>query len=349
MVLSNGKFKTLLSVFTVCAAIAFMLMGAGKALATWVPGCVYCDLDGNGQLLWPDIPLSGVRVDVNNLSGTFSNFGYTEENGCAFVPIPVGTDMYRQTLDPNTLPPDATILMPVAGEYIFDDASVMYFNWLIDSAICDQVQAGECRMTGGGVDVNGEILLGTFASASDQSDRYTFGGQIGAPTASQPQPYGEWTHHQQKGPSGDFIFRAGTASAPKDTMITLVTCSDPGYCKPARPAPFKQIDYEGIGSFRNVKGSLNSVVIPDNKPNYTKHYFRAHVEDIGEPGAGGKQIKDTQCTHVPGTLIDLSQCEHCPDVYQIEIYATEDPASHVIYSVGGFINGGNLQIHPPIQ
>ncbi|MCK4827792.1 hypothetical protein KA005_69330, partial [bacterium] len=214
--------------------------------------------------------------------------------------------------------------------------------------LADEVLEGACRMTGGGVDVDGEIVLETLAIAddTDDKDKYQFGGQIGAPTASQPQPYGEWTHHQQKGPSGSFAFHAGTSSAPESTEILTVTCSDPGCCSPARPAPFKQIDFDGIGTFKNVKGELED----DVTPGVTLHYFRVHVEDIGEPGPGGKQPKSGDCTHTPGTPIVVpDDCETCPAVYQIEIYASDDPTSSVIYSVGGFINGGNLQIHPAIK
>ena len=224
----------------------------------------------------------------------------------------------------------------------------------------------ECRMTGGGVTEDGEILLpevdsrgipieGTVAEATDAEDpdldRYQFGGQIGAPTVSQPQPSGEWTHHQQKGPSGKFTFHAGTASAPEGTEIDLVTCSDPGCCIPARPAPAKQIDFEGVGTFKNVQsGPLKGVVVPDkNKVHRTFHWFRAHVEDIGEPGPGGKQPKSPECTHIIGDEIVPEDCVNCPDVYQIEIHESADPTSPVIYSVGGFIDNGNLQIHPAIN
>ena len=223
----------------------------------------------------------------------------------------------------------------------------------------------ECRLTGGGVSEDGLLILfpeltnqgtlveGTAAEAADAEDpdldRYQFGGQTGAPTAS----YGEWTHHQQKGPMGMFTFHAGTASAPEGTEIDIVTCSDPGFCDPAREAPAKQIDFEGVGTFKNVRSGplkVNEFVVPDNnKVKRTLHYFRVHVEDIGEPGSGGKQIKDSDCVHEIGTTIDEGDCVICPDVYQIEIHETELQSSPVIYSVGGFIDNGNLQIHPPIK
>lgn len=226
------------------------------------------------------------------------------------------------------------------------------------------VVTGACRMTGGGVTATGDILLDASGSpvpsaqATDGKNIYTFGGQIGAPTAAAPNPKGEWTHHQFKGPAGDFVFRVGSSSAPKDTYVTQVTCSDPVNCQPARPAPFKQLDWQGIGSFRNAKGPIASIVNTENDktPGYSRHFVRVHIEDLGEPGGTGQQ-KNNNCTHVIGTLVGdpttdpaaAAVCSACADVYQIEIRATEDPASPVIYSVGGYINQGNLQIHPEIK
>ena len=40
-----------------------------------------------------------------------------------------------------------------------------------------------------------------------------------------------------------------------------------------------------------------------------------------------------------------AKCE-CPDYYRITIYAGPTDASEIIYQVEGYINGGNLQIHP---
>lgn len=276
---------------------------------------------------------------------------------------------YKQT-DPSALftasaggaaPAQVPAIGPVNG------ASGPDFQFQADANMALTLQpivTGACRMTGGGVTADGEILLDEngdpvpSAQATDDKDVYTFGGQVGAPTAAEPNPKGEWTHHQFKGPAGDFVFRVGTSSAPEDTFVTQVTCSDPVNCQPARPAPFKQLDWQGIGSFRNAKGSLASIVNTENDktPGYSRHFVRVHIEDLGEPGGDGQQHSDG-CTHVIGTLVGdpttdstaAAVCSSCADVYQIEIHATEDPASAVIYSVGGYINQGNLQIHPEIQ
>lgn len=211
-----------------------------------------------------------------------------------------------------------------------------------------------CRVTGGGVDTNGGWDQ-TFASGHEghasETDRYTFGGQAGAPTGAQPQPFGEWTHHQQRGPSGTWVFHAGTASAPPGTEIDLIVCSDDGSCFPARPAPTKQIDFEGVGTFRNLKkpGPLFGTTAKGE----TFHWFEVHIEDLGEPGKGGKVEPPAQDCPPEGSSGGLANCD-CPDYYSITIYAPFDPGAgppdkvNVIYEVRGYVDGGNLQIHPAL-
>lgn len=209
----------------------------------------------------------------------------------------------------------------------------------------------ECRVTGGGVDFfgdwDGSMAWGRFKKLND-FDFYTFGGQAGAPTASQPQPYGEWTHHNQSGSSGSFVFHAGTASAPEGTEIALIVCSDPGGCAPSGdpPSPCKQIDFEGVGSFKNIKEDslfFNSVV-----PGETLHWFEVHISDLGEPGKNGRQSVAGYCDEDGFVNEQPGDCR-CADFYSITIYETAEPSSPIIYMVYGYITGGNLQIHNPIQ
>lgn len=267
----------------------------------------------------------------------------------------------------------------------------------------------ECRMTGGGVDTNfnwdhtladGAMVTNGAGKLPPGIDRYQYGGQVGAPTASQPQPYGEWQHHQQTGPSGTFAFHSGTASAPKGTRIVEVRCSDPGFCNPARPAPNKQLDWDGIGAFVNVGtgkkaphfqiSNANVVPVPTTGKNklFTYHWVQVNIDDMGEkgnlnngapdpkmcPGRGfgeksaGPFVPDpvknpSNIISLPAT--ELGNCD-CPDFYRITIYngvlsnavkylpdGRVDPTSldrtNIIYEVYGYVDGGNLQIHPAIQ
>ena len=46
-----------------------------------------------------------------------------------------------------------------------------------------------------------------------------------------------------------------------------------------------------------------------------------HLEDIGEPGPGGRWPGATEpCTHCPGTEIVVPDCTDCTDYYAIRIY-----------------------------
>lgn len=238
-----------------------------------------------------------------------------------------------------------------------DVESVLYKATLCGRCIEEGL---ECRVTGGGVNSSTGTALwnGTLAKAiyidENGTNNYSFGGQAGAPTASQPQPYGEWVHHQKRGPDGSFVFHAGTASAPEGTEIDLVECSDSGWCVQARPAPAKQIDFEGIGTFKNIRKpspELGNVVAGE-----TFHWFEVHIEDLGEPGKGKGKKTEPPLGRCPpeGSAGMVADCD-CPDFYYIAIYEAFDPQTEspnvtdIIYQVYGYIKGGNLQIHPPLD
>jgi hypothetical protein len=218
-----------------------------------------------------------------------------------------------------------------------------------DNFVCEP--ALECRVTGGGHDefdqYDGSMGSGTCPMPGGGIDRYTFGGQAGAPTATQPQPFGEWTHHQKSGPDGMFVFHAGTASAPMDTEIDFVECSDPGWCKQARPAPAKQIDFYGVGSFRNVRNP-SALVEAAVTVHDSLHYFHVHQEDLGEPGGGNPNVTVGPQCGPSGNAGTVAPCD-CPDFYSITIHAGQTHLSPVIYHVEGYEDGGNFQIHPPID
>lgn len=231
-----------------------------------------------------------------------------------------------------------------------------------------------CRVTGGGVDSNLNWDYSLENGSMDRKsgvDRYQFGGQVGANTVLPPQPAGEWTHHQQSGPSGSFVFHGGTASAPAGTRIAEVECSDPGNCAPARTAPAKQIDFTGIGTFKTMgKGSRapvfetdNAVVAAEGNGNKdfsgTYHWFEVNIDDLGEPGGSNStppHLCPSQGFGKHGAPVSPADCG-CPDFYRITIYngVYADPVSgeivpnkqDVLYQVWGYIDGGNLQIHPP--
>ena len=190
----------------------------------------------------------------------------------------------------------------------------------------------------------------------------TFGGQAGANTANQPQPKGELEHVQHSGPEGQWAFHMGTASAPPGTEVDIIQCSDPGWCRQARPAPAKQIDFAGIGTFRNIidQGNLDeqcaSVTKLKGKPSErsigTYNWAEYHIEDHGERGREGQQTTATSCPadgtgtdafsayNGTGSRVDAVangtynsfECKtdndpttECPDFYRIRIYCGVEP------------------------
>jgi len=255
------------------------------------------------------------------------NIHFVLPDGYVFSPQDQGGDDAKDSdADPatgltvcTTLDPGETDLTWDAGIYI------------------PEVEEVGCRMTGGG---NDEFFFedGTF-------NEYTFGGQAGAPLASQPQPWGNWTHTQKKGPAGSFTFHGGTPSAPDGTESDWISCMDPGWCVQARPAPAKQLDFAGVGTFKNMKAApgdiADHVIVGESL-----HWFEVNIDDLGEPG--GHDLADG-CDPLGygrngGT--ELADCD-CPDFYRIRIYEGMDDSTNLMYEVYGYIDGGNFQIHPP--
>jgi hypothetical protein len=236
--------------------------------------------------------------------------------------------------------------------------------------------AGTCRVTYGGNDKNGNVDLTKFGQAcssdkGNQQNCYTFGGQVGAPSADPAQggPFGEHTHHNVIGPAGDFVFHAGTHSAPKSTRILATACKDPGACRQAvANASFKQIDFEGTGSFRSLDATAKAYlaahaghpVLADNVDSQI-YYFRVDMDDTGEPGdkPSKKQSDINACKrflaadlnlalNIPDpALTDYATCGACADVYQFYICKDENACEQkdAIYAVRGYLTGGNIQMH----
>lgn len=213
------------------------------------------------------------------------------------------------------------------------DPGLPDYGWVVNSedpaigAKGEVEEPGECRVTAGGNKdgVAGPCVLksnGMPDTKTCASDIYhTWGGQAGAP----PRIDGNWTHHYKKSNKNNFGFHSNE--------LFYIMCSDPGpHCEPAGCyAPSRQIDFAGIGRFTHKKGEYES--FPDGDL-----CFHVHLEDIGEPGRGGKWPSSVaaglDCEHCPGTPIvngdpdDLnaqSDCRDCTDYYEIKIY---DSAAH---------------------
>lgn len=230
-----------------------------------------------------------------------------------------------------------------------------------------------CRVTGGGNDTSGVAVdpvtgsrggydgteaVGSTTVVKGKSGKvtvdneYTMGMQAGANTGKQPQPKGEISHTNHKGSAGQWTFHAGTASAPTGTEVDEIICSDEGWCKQARPAPDKQIDFAGIGTFRNIikLGNLPEECAGDGKGKganasvLSYNWFEVHIEDKGEPGKEGQHVvADVAACPAEGSGTDAFDnyfgapvfndfiCEAdggpaCPDFYRIRIYCGVSPS-----------------------
>jgi hypothetical protein len=199
------------------------------------------------------------------------------------------------------------------------------------------VESIGCRMTGGGNDI--------FYLPEGGLNVYTFGGQAGAPLASQPQPWGNWTHTQKNGPAGSFTFHGGTPSAPEGTEIDWIECMDPGWCVQARQAPAKQLDFGGVGTFKNMKNSPDGIA-DHVTVGESLHWFEVNIDDLGEPGSHSEPEGCDPLGFGRNGGTELADCD-CPDFYRIRIYEGIDDTTPIMYEVYGYINGGNFQIHPP--
>jgi hypothetical protein len=156
-------------------------------------------------------------------------------------------------------------------------------------------------------------------------------------------PWGDWEHNHHSGPDdcgsvtgGSFAFHSGTAAAPDSAFIKSIICADPGWCVQARPAPDKQIFWEGTGVFHNTKGKKNlDIPLPNfsacavqpkpwsNKAEGTLHYYRAHVGDFGEPAGIRQKPADgctwfNECGTEPCGEVGIESCQPTQEVCLIE-------------------------------
>ncbi len=271
--------------------------------------------DANGEYLFCDLDPGDYNVKFVLLPGY------------EFSPMNMGGDPAKDSdADPVTGVAVCTNLEPGEHDMTWDAGMFM-----------PTVEEIGCRMTGGGND--------EFFFPDGSFNQYTFGGQAGAPLASQPQPWGNWTHTQKDGVAGSFTFHGGTPSAPEGTEIDWIECSDPGWCVQAREAPAKQLDFGGVGTFKNMRNApaeiADHVMIGESL-----HWFEVNIDDLGEPG--GHDLPDG-CDPLGYGLnggTELADCD-CPDFYRIRIYEGIDDSSNIMYEVYGYIDGGNFQIHPP--
>ena len=235
--------------------------------------------------------------------------------------------------------------------------------YMLPTEIVEEI---DCRVTAGGnkdgvfCDLKSNGLPDNNCIKEDVN--HTWGGQAGAGPNIDPNI--NWVHHYKESPAVSFVFQSND----KDPICIM--CSDPGdFCFPARFAPYRQIDFVGLGQFNTIKGFGDDFDVGEV-------CFEVHLEDLGEPGPGGKwPISGLDCEHCPGTPIEngnpddltsRSDCRDCTDYYEIKIYDSADhgdcgctgnvlwvnglPHSNCASGdpqlEGFFTRSGNVQMHP---
>jgi len=329
-------------------------VGAGLSVLETPP-----ELACIGDYVWYDMNMDGIQdPDENGVQGVVVYLMDCQGNELDDMETDVDGKYMFCELEPGEynikfmLPMDYTFSPQDQGA---DDAVDSDADPVTGMTVCTNLEPGEndmtwdagiyrtpvetvgCRMTGGG---NDEFFFddGSF-------NDYSFGGQAGAPLASQPQPWGNWTHSQIDGPAGSFTFHGGTPSAPEGTEIDWIECTDPGWCVRARKAPAKQLDFGGVGTFKNMKEAPGEIA-DHVTVGESLHWFEVNIDDLGEPGGHDMPDGCDPLGYGRNGGTELADCD-CPDFYRIRIYEGIDDTSNIMYEVYGYIDGGNFQIHPP--
>ncbi|HEX4824481.1 MAG TPA: SdrD B-like domain-containing protein [Candidatus Polarisedimenticolaceae bacterium] len=303
------------------------LLAASPALAHHLNGYVRCDSNGNGSLDGDDLPIVGAIVNVTNTAGTFTASGTTDSNGFYDIALRSdAADYYVATLDPASLPADATVVIPSGGIFSFDSFSTSETreDWLVSSATC---QAGNCWLTGGGT--VWDKLLNQFVATKDP--KLSFGGNVHPGCSPTSGAGGDWN-----------VVDRGRRLHFHGTDIPTVSCGNvpgipPGSNSPK--TPFNYIEFQGTGWLHGIQG---------NKTSYDLVYFFARAEDRNEPGSRGAN---------DGALIDrlflrVFLDPNNPIGSTVLLLDTDGDPSTVDPTP---ITTGNLQIHisscdnPPLQ
>ncbi len=145
-------------------AAALLGLSASNALATWVEGNVFCDVNNSGVIEYgTDLPLANVEVVAQCIPGspesqcTTGNDTFTQTTnvqGTYLIHLVKSADLdYHVSLESTSLPYDATILLPATEPAQFSfpmSAGAPYSNpdyvhpyvakmdWLVDGSACAQ-------------------------------------------------------------------------------------------------------------------------------------------------------------------------------------------------------------------
>ena len=163
---------------------------------------VWSDLNGDGIQDAGEPGIEGVTVYLEDCKGDLLCTTTTDADGFYwFQDLPAGDYRIRFDIPSGYVlsPPDQGKDDEVDSDCGPDPVCIKIGDKQSDKSWdCGLIPPLGCRVTGGGVDENGNYDGASVDHGKCHTNRYQFGGEAGAHTGQQPQPYGEWQHHQQK-------------------------------------------------------------------------------------------------------------------------------------------------------
>jgi cysteine-rich repeat protein len=292
-------------------------------------------------------PLDGECIDGYQVTNIVNATGESAIDGCP---------------DPADEQDSATVTLSCPGACRMTGGHVNMAN--VDSEYDDPVN-GTHYTTGGQIGAPNESGCREYPQKGKCVDNVCTGGLNGGLACEDNDdcpndaghnstgPWGDWEHNHHSGPDdtgsvegGSFAFHSGTAAAPDLAYIKSIQCADPGWCVQARPAPFKQIFWEGTGVFHNVKQGRSVDPLPvfqacgedqpvpwSKKQDGTLHYYRAHVGDFGEPAGihqkdGSECTSKSECGTEPGGEVGIEDCALTQEVCEIPQERNDEKSAH---------------------
>lgn len=251
----------------ILAAVSFVVLGSGTALACHVEGKVFCTPGG--------LPLGGVQVQL--FQGNPADGGTpvgdpagTDDSGYYYIGLddsPAGKDLWVMPI----LGAGASLQTPAGPVLLNDDVTTQ--DWAVnDPEHCSLLG---CWLTGGGA----KISRVTNTTVAEKGPKINFGGNVNPGCSPTAGDGGNWNHLDKY---LNMHFQM--------TSIQVIECGNvdgipPGSTSPV--TPFNYILWQGQG--RAVKPIGADVAKGDPV------CFRAKAEDRNEPGSSGAR---------DGSLID---------------------------------------------
>jgi hypothetical protein len=163
---------------TVLLSLLVLVSSTPTAHAWQKMGHVYCDTNTDGVISPTAVPVPSVLVVVTNLSGTFSNAGWTAADGFFIIELAAGPDSYVDYIHPLTIPHGIQRVLPAwhafaitaSQEYATNNFLIVTSPGISVTKVCPPgpVTLGETLVFTGTVTNTGNITLTDVMVFDDQ-------------------------------------------------------------------------------------------------------------------------------------------------------------------------------------